>query len=76
MDMIAIVGPAVTLPQLLEVLENGQSAGLSLITWVGYLALSVFWLSYGIKRREKPIIIANLLYLVINSAIVLGILVL
>lgn len=76
MDIIAIVGPAVTLPQLIEIWTRGSDAGVSLITWGGYLALSVFWLSYGIMKKEKPIIIANSLYLVINSIIVVGLVVL
>ena len=75
-DFAAIIGPLVTLPQLIDIWNKGQDAGVSLVTWSGYLALSVFWLNYGIIKKEKPIIIANSLYLVINSIIVIGLLVL
>lgn len=75
MDVVAILGPAVTLPQLVEIWTKGQDAGVSVITWAGYLALSIFWLTYGFIRKEKPIIIANILYFVINLIIVIGLLV-
>ena len=75
MDFVALIGPLVTLPQLVEIWSRGADAGVSIITWAGYLALSVFWLSYGIMHKEKPIIIANVLYFVINLIIVIGLLV-
>jgi len=75
MDFVAIIGPLVTLPQLVEIWSRGADAGVSIITWGGYLALSLFWLSYGIINKEKPIIIANVLYFVINLIIVIGLLV-
>lgn len=74
MDVIALIGPLVTLPQLLEIWTKGQGSGVSTITWVGYLCLSVVWLFYGIFRKEKPIIIANSLYFIINLGIVGGLL--
>lgn len=76
MDFVALIGPVVTLPQLVEIWSNGQDAGVSIITWVGYLTLSVFWLTYGFMRKEKPIIIANILYFIINLAIVIGLFIL
>lgn len=76
MDLIALIGPAVTIPQLLDIWINGKNAGVSTITWTGYLVLSAVWLSYGVSRNEKPIVIGNALYLIINLGIVVGLLIL
>lgn len=72
MDLIALIGPVVTIPQLLDIWVNGKSAGVSMTTWTGYLVLSAVWLSYGVSRKEKPIILGNALYFVINIGIVIG----
>lgn len=66
-------GPLFTIPQLMQVWVEKNASGLSLITWVAYVAFSFVWLLYGIVHKEKPIIFANSMYMILNTVIVIGI---
>jgi len=73
--LISPAGAILTIPQVLKIWGEKTAEGLSVITWVGYLIITVFWLLYGIVHREKPIIIAYLLLIVVNILVVTGILI-
>ncbi len=68
--VIAILGPIITVPQLLLIFENQDASGLSFLTWSSYLVFSAVWLIYGIIHHEKPIIITNSLYVTVDIAII------
>jgi MtN3 and saliva related transmembrane protein len=68
----AFIGALGNIPQLMKVWFDRNTAGVSFITWLGFLAGSLFWLLYGILHKEKPIIIANLLFALIQLLIVMG----
>lgn len=76
--IIIIISPAgavLTIPQVIKIWGEKTAEGLSIITWVGYLVIAVFWLIYGLVHKEKPIIIAYLLLIVVNVLVVAGIIV-
>ena len=73
--VVAIVGPIITIPQVLKIWLEQSAAGVSLVSWSFYLIGSLIWLSYGIMHKEKPIILSNCLWLIANIFIVLGILI-
>jgi len=62
-----------TLPQLAEVWIARNVAGVSPITWGSYFILNIFWFVYGITHKEKPIIIASILWMVLDMLIVVGV---
>jgi len=68
----ALFGIVAIIPQLAKIWIDRSVAGVSIITWVGFLFGSLFWMIYGIIHREKPIIVTNGLYVVIQFLIVLG----
>lgn len=72
MYVVGIVGPFVSIPQLIEIYGKGNAQGISVITWIGYCVLTALWLLYGLVHREKPIIITQALWLIVNVAIVVG----
>ena len=72
--VIAILAPVMTLPQLYKVWVGGQAQGVSIFTWATYAIISVFWVTYGVKLRAKPIIFTNGLLMIVDSLIVLGVL--
>ena len=72
---IAIVGPLISIPQVLKIWSEQTAEGLSLFTWSGYLFGGFFWLAYGIMHKEKPIILTNCLWIIINIGIISGILI-
>jgi uncharacterized protein with PQ loop repeat len=72
---VALFGPIMTIPQVLKIWAEQSVAGLSLISWSAYCCVSLFWLTYGIVHREKPIIFSNVLWLITDTSIVVGILI-
>ena len=74
MYAVGILAPFALLPQAVRLYATKSSEGISLTTWV-LLAFSNFlWLIYGIVHKDKPIIIAHSLFIVMDIAIVIGVL--
>ncbi|KKR09139.1 MAG: MtN3 and saliva related transmembrane protein [Parcubacteria group bacterium GW2011_GWC1_39_29] len=67
-----ILGPIVTIPQLIEIWLNKNASGVSVISWIAYLVGAMFWLFYGLVHREKPIIFTYGVWIVIDILIVIG----
>jgi len=72
--IIALIWPVFELPQLIKIFAEKTAAGVSLMTWSFFVIFSIPWLIYGIVHKEKPIIILYLLWIIIDSSIVVGIL--
>jgi len=68
----ALFGVIANIPQLTKIWIDKEVSGVSIITWLGFLLGSIFWLCYGIIHREKPIIVTNILYVAVQFMIVLG----
>src|SRR3989338_1017874 len=68
--IVGILGPLMTLPQVYKIWAEKSANSLSMATWITYWLMAVFWLIYGIIHKEKPIIITNFLFMVINLSIV------
>ena len=63
-----------TIPQVVSVWRHG-AGGVSLASWVAYLASSVAWLVYGIQRRDPTIWLVCIGWILVDGAVVVGILV-
>lgn len=72
MYIVGIIGPLVSIPQLIEVYGRHNVTGISVSTWIGYTVLTALWLLYGLVHHEKPIITTQILWLIVNVAIVIG----
>ncbi|HLD06164.1 MAG TPA: PQ-loop domain-containing transporter [Candidatus Nanoarchaeia archaeon] len=72
---IAVIGPLMALPQVVKVYAEQNAAGLSLFSWTLFAVLNIPWIFYGIVHRERPILIAYCLWLLVNTAVVVGIVV-
>lgn len=70
--LMGAVTVAVNVPQLIAVWTSPSIAGVSIVSWIGFLTGSIFWLIYGLLHHEKPIIVINGGLLVIQALIVLG----
>jgi uncharacterized protein with PQ loop repeat len=65
----------VYVPQLLQIWIEKNVAGISLLSWLGMLTGSLFWIFYGIVHKEKPILFINLIGSSIMLFVVIGILI-
>ena len=71
MYFAVVAGPLMTLPQVYAIWVE-QSTDVSVISWSAYLLIAVVWLIYGVKHRQKPIIIVQLLWIALDILIVAG----
>ena len=66
-----IIGPLFTIPQVYSIWIE-HTKGVSLITWASYLAASVIWLIYGLKRKDMAIIIVEVIWIILSVLILVG----
>jgi uncharacterized protein with PQ loop repeat len=74
MVYLALISPIMTLPQLYNIWK-GDSGGVSLITWAAYLCVATLWLGYGLRHNLKPVVTVQIAWILIDIAIVLGLLI-
>lgn len=73
MIVVGLVGPLALIPQVLTIWVDRGVAGLSLLTWALLTAVSFMWILYGVFRRSKALVVANILYTIFNFLVVLGV---
>ncbi len=73
--VVGVLGPVMTLPQIIKIFFFQDAAGVSFITYAALTIFSCVWLWYGIAHKEKPIIISNILWILTEILIVVGILI-
>ncbi|MCD4760192.1 hypothetical protein K8R33_04880 [archaeon] len=72
---IGIIGPVMTIPQLLKVWIEQNAAGVSLISWIAYLFTALFWLTYAISHKEKPLIFMYIAWIIVKIPLIVGIII-
>ncbi len=75
MYAVALVMPLSNVPQIRQVYSTKVVTGLSLFSWVTYLLFGLIPLSYAIVNRLKPLIISNVLWTLIDLAMIYGIII-
>jgi len=71
---MSVVTMLMTIPQVVSVWTVG-SQGVSVLSWLTYLGSAVAWMIYGIQKRDKTIYLACIGWIVLDAAIVVGVLV-
>jgi uncharacterized protein with PQ loop repeat len=64
-----------TVPQVFTVWAGPSVSGVSLVSWSSYLIAACLWFVYGIQKNDKTIYIACIGWILLDAAIVLGILI-
>ena len=64
-----------TVPQVWSIWTHPGAGNVSLVSWVAYLLSSIAWLAYGIKKGDATICFANAGWVVMDLAIIAGIVV-
>jgi MtN3 and saliva related transmembrane protein len=73
--LVAIIEPLTTLPQIIEVFTKQNVSGVSVWTWSLYLLAEVIWLIYGLAIKNRPVIVTNFLWILMDSSVVIGVLI-
>jgi len=69
-----LAGPFTALPQAVYIWTSHQAAGVSFWSSVGFTAVAGIWLAYGIVLRQGPIVLSSSLWVLLDLAIVSGVL--
>ena len=64
-----------TVPQVIAVWERRGASGVSLASWIAYLLSALVWLIHGIRRRDRAIWLACIGWILLDAAVVVGVLV-
>ena len=64
-----------TVPQVLTIWVGGNAAGVSLVSWLAYLLSACLWFVYGLKKGDKTIYLACVGWVVLDAAVVVGVVV-
>lgn len=70
--VVGFLSPAFTFPQLYEIYIIGNATGVSVLTWTAYAFFDIPWIVYGVVHRERAIIFAYTLWLVVNILVAVG----
>lgn len=70
--LVAVLSMLMTVPQVVSV-WSARADGVSLVSWLAYLVSSLFWLAYGIQKRDATIYLAFGGWVLLDAAIVAGI---
>jgi uncharacterized protein with PQ loop repeat len=72
---LSVFTMVMTVPQVLTIWVDHLTAGVSLISWSGYLFAAVIWFWYGIQKRDRNIYLPCVGWIALDAAVVAGILV-
>ena len=74
LPFVSVATMVMTLPQIWTVWVEGQVSGVSLLSWGTYLLGACLWFVHGLARRDKAIYIACIGWILLNGAVVGGVL--
>lgn len=64
-----------TVPQVWTIWVGHNAGGVSLISWIAYLLAACLWFFYGLQKRDKTIYLACVGWVLLDAAVVIGVLV-
>lgn len=71
--VISILYPLSAVPQLIEII-HGNSAGVSVLSWLSFFTCAGLFLIYGLRHRVMPMIISNSIWVVVDGLVVASLL--
>jgi uncharacterized protein with PQ loop repeat len=74
LPVLSVFTMVMTVPQVWSVWVDGNVNGVSLLSWGAYLVSACLWLVHGLQRRDKTIWVACVGWVLLDAAVVAGIL--
>jgi hypothetical protein len=75
LNLFSIGTMLLTIPQVVTVWFSRNAGGVSLVSWSAYLASACLWFVHGVKKRDPSIWIACIGWILLDAAVVVGIVV-
>ena len=73
--ILAVVTMLMTVPQVIAVWTHPNAGGFALVSWATYLVSSIAWLAYGVRQKDALLCLTNAGWIVLDAAIVAGLVV-
>lgn len=73
--VVSVATMLMTVPQILTIWVGRDVGGISLISWSSYLFSACLWFVYGIRKRDKTIYLACVGWILLDAAVVIGVVV-
>jgi uncharacterized protein with PQ loop repeat len=75
LPVLSVFTMAMTVPQVWAVWVHGQTSCVSLLSWGAYLLSACLWLVDGLRKQDKTIWVACIGWVLLDAAVVVGVLV-
>ncbi|MEO8924752.1 MAG: SemiSWEET family transporter [Caldimonas sp.] len=72
---LSVVTMLMTVPQVLTVWFARNASGVSILSWASYLVSACLWFVYGFRKKDKTIYVACIGWILLDAAIVVGVIV-
>jgi uncharacterized protein with PQ loop repeat len=69
--IVGVVGNIAVVPQIIKAWQS-DAPGLAVLTWALFIGVGLIWLAYAIIHKQKPLIVAQIVSISCNLAVVLG----
>lgn len=73
-NIFMFMSPLFEIPQAINIYTQKNSHTVSLATWSLFFVASVAWLIYGLRHKLRSVVIIQIIYMVIEASVVVGIL--
>lgn len=75
MMFVSIINPLAAIPQALEIYLNKSAVNVSWVTWLCFTLVGVVLTFYSVAHSIKPMIINQILWFMVDIAILIGIII-
>jgi uncharacterized protein with PQ loop repeat len=69
--IVGVGGNVAVVPQIIKAWQS-NAPGLAVITWLLFSGIGCIWLIYAIQHKQKPLIVAQIVGIACNMAVVIG----
>ena len=75
LPVLSVFTMLMTVPQVWTIWMKGDASGVSLLSWGAYLLSACLWFFYGLQKGDKTIYVACIGWVILDAAVVAGVLV-
>src|SRR6185295_2968750 len=75
LGVMSIVTMLMTIPQIVTIWIEHQTAGVSLLSWSAYLISAVLWFWHGLQQRDRAIYLPCVGWIALDGAVIVGLVV-
>lgn len=70
--LVATLQPLANVPQIIAIYSHHSAHDVSITSWVIFAVFDFLWLWYGLAEKQKAIILSVVLFLILESMIIIG----